>query len=59
LQLRAVNETGNVIEHGCAEERFDGFENEDGAIRACNGKIAMKKKPEVAEEGHEVGSAGG
>src|SRR3989442_9989464 len=50
LQRGRVHETRDVIKHGGAEERFDSFQDEYGAIGARNAEVAPEKKPQLAED---------
>ena len=49
LEFGAIDEAGDVIESGGAEESFDGFEEEGGAVGLRDGEIAPEKDGKLAQ----------
>ena len=49
LEFGAIDEAGNVIQSGGAEEGFDGFEEEGGAVGLRDGEVAPEEDGELAQ----------
>ena len=49
LQAGSVHEACHVIKHRCAEEPFDGLQNENGTVGTRDAEIAPEKEPDFAE----------